>query len=192
MDVSVIIVNYNVEHFLSQCLLSVRAGVAVLEQAGYAAEVFVVDNNSVDGSCAMVRRQFPEVHLIDSKENLGFSKGNNLAIRQSKGRWVLLLNPDTIIQEDTLLKCLEYADARPSFGRIGRSHGRWCRPLPAGIEARHSNPERGLLEDFGAVPLGPSFCSAQPLLPGEFVKRRIPAHRDFERRLHVDAGVGTR
>ncbi|MEC8634597.1 MAG: glycosyltransferase, partial [Bacteroidota bacterium] len=85
MDVSVIIVNYNVEHFLSQCLLSVRAGVAVLEQAGYAAEVFVVDNNSVDGSCAMVRRQFPEVHLIDSKKNLGFSKGNNLAIRQSKG-----------------------------------------------------------------------------------------------------------
>ena len=79
-----------------------------------------------------------------------------------------------------------------SFGRIGRSHGRWCWPLPAGIEARHSNPERGLLEDFGAVPLGPSFCSAQPLLHGEFVKRRIPAHRDFERRLHVDAGVGTR
>ena len=119
MDVSVIIVNYNVEHFLSQCLLSVRAGVAVLEQAGYAAEVFVVDNNSVDGSCAMVRRQFPEVHLIDSKKNLGFSKGNNLAIRQSKGRWVLLLNPDTIIQEDTLLKCLEYADARPRLGGLG-------------------------------------------------------------------------
>ncbi|MGB1122695.1 MAG: glycosyltransferase family 2 protein [Flavobacteriales bacterium] len=119
MDVSVIIVNYNVEHFLSQCLLSVRAGVAVLEQAGHAAEVFVVDNNSVDGSCAMVRRQFPEVHLIDSKENLGFSKGNNLAIRQSKGRWVLLLNPDTIIQEDTLLKCLEYADARPRLGGLG-------------------------------------------------------------------------
>ena len=119
MDVSVIIVNYNVEHFLSQCLLSVRAGVAVLEQTGYAAEVFVVDNNSVDGSCAMVRRQFPEVHLIDSKENLGFSKGNNLAIRLSKGRWVLLLNPDTIIQEDTLLKSLEYADARPRLGGLG-------------------------------------------------------------------------
>jgi GT2 family glycosyltransferase len=119
VDVSVIIVNYNVEHFLSQCLLSVRAGVAVLEQSGYAAEVFVVDNNSVDGSCAMVLRQFPEVHLIDSKENLGFSKGNNLAIRQSKGRWVLLLNPDTIIQEDTLLKCLEYADAQPRLGGLG-------------------------------------------------------------------------
>lgn len=119
MDVSVIIVNYNVEHFLSQCLLSVRAGIAVLEKSGYSAEVFVVDNNSVDGSCAMVRRQFPEVKLMDSKENLGFSKGNNLAIRESKGRWVLLLNPDTIIQEDTLLKCLEYADALPRLGGLG-------------------------------------------------------------------------
>lgn len=119
MDVSVIIVNYNVEHFLSQCLLSLRAGSAVLKQAGYEAEVFVVDNNSVDGSCAMVRRMFPEVHLIDSKENLGFSKGNNLAIRKSNGRYVLLLNPDTIIQEDTLLKCLKYADARPQLGGLG-------------------------------------------------------------------------
>lgn len=119
MDVSVIIVNYNVEHFLSQCLQSVRAGIASLGQAGYEGEVFVVDNNSVDGSCAMVLRQFPEVHLIDSKENLGFSKGNNLAIHQSKGRWVLLLNPDTIIQEDTLVKCLEYADALPRLGGLG-------------------------------------------------------------------------
>ncbi len=119
MDVSVIIVNYNVEHFLSQCLLSVRAGMKGLEAAGYKGETFVVDNNSVDGSCAMVRRQFPEVQLIASKENLGFSKGNNLAIHQSQGRWVLLLNPDTIIQEDTLLKCLEYADARPQLGGLG-------------------------------------------------------------------------
>jgi GT2 family glycosyltransferase len=91
----------------------------VLKQAGYEAEVFVVDNNSVDGSCAMVRRMFPEVHLIDSKENLGFSKGNNVAIRKSNGRYVLLLNPDTIIQEDTLLKCLKYADARPQLGGLG-------------------------------------------------------------------------
>lgn len=91
----------------------------MLKQAGYEAEVFVVDNNSVDGSCAMVRRMFPEVHLIDSKENLGFSKGNNLAIRKSNGRYVLLLNPDTIIQEDTLLKCLKYADARPQLGGLG-------------------------------------------------------------------------
>lgn len=119
MDVSVIIVNYNVEHFLSQCLLSVRAGMKGLESAGYNGETFVVDNNSVDGSCAMVRRQFPEVHLIESKENLGFSKGNNLAIRKSQGRWILLLNPDTIIQEDTLTRCLEYADARPNLGGLG-------------------------------------------------------------------------
>ena len=119
MDVSVIIVNYNVEHFLSQCLLSVREGLLALERAGYGGEVWVVDNNSVDGSCAMVRRQFPEVHLLDLKENLGFSAANNRAIAESQGRWVLLLNPDTIIQEDTLLKCLEYADAHPKLGGLG-------------------------------------------------------------------------
>ncbi len=119
MDVSVIIVNYNVEHFLSQCLLSVRKGITLLEQAGYKAEVLVVDNNSVDGSCAMVRRQFPEFHLVEPKKNLGFSKGNNLAIRQSQGRWVLLLNPDTIVQEDTLLKCLKYADVHTQLGGLG-------------------------------------------------------------------------
>jgi len=75
---------------------------------------------------------------------------------------------------------------------IGCSHGRWCRALPARIQAWHPNPECGLLEDFRAVPLGPSFCSAQPLLPGEFVKGRIPAHRNLERRLHVDARICAR
>ena len=101
-------------------------------------------------------RQFPEVHLIDSNENLGFSKGNNLAIRQSKGRWVLLLNPDTIIQEDTLLKCLKYADARPRLGGLGvpmvDGAGRYLPESKRGIPTPN-----GLLEDFGAVPL-PSFC----------------------------------
>lgn len=119
MDVSVIIVNYNVEHFLSQCLLSVRAGLEALETAGYKSEVWVVDNNSVDGSCAMVRRQFPEVHLLELKDNLGFSAANNRAIADSQGRWVLLLNPDTIVQEDTFLKCLEYAEAHPKLGGMG-------------------------------------------------------------------------
>ena len=97
MDVSVIIVNYNVEHFLSQCLLSVRAGVAVLEQAGHGGGIcgrqqfrgrFVRDGSAPIPGSAFDR----------FKKNLGFSKGNNLAIRQSKGRWVLL-NPDTIIRK---------------------------------------------------------------------------------------------
>ena len=119
MDVSVIIVNYNVEHFLAQCLQSVRQGMEVLKRLGYSGETFVVDNHSVDGSCAMVRAQFPEVELLALEENLGFSKANNLAILQAQGRWVLLLNPDTVIQEDTLIKCLEYADNQPKLGGMG-------------------------------------------------------------------------
>ncbi|MCH1585106.1 MAG: glycosyltransferase family 2 protein, partial [Flavobacteriales bacterium] len=119
MDLSIIIVNYNVEHFLSQCLLSVRAGVRELEAKGFQADVWVVDNRSVDGSCAMVRSQFPEVHLLALDQNVGFSKGNNRAIEQSKGRWVLLLNPDTVIPENALSKCLEYADGHSKLGGMG-------------------------------------------------------------------------
>ncbi|MBT6162228.1 MAG: glycosyltransferase [Crocinitomicaceae bacterium] len=119
MDVSIVIVNYNVEHFLSQCLLSVRASVRDLELKGHEAEVWVVDNRSVDGSCAMVREQFPEVHLLALDENLGFSKGNNRAIEQCNGRWVLLLNPDTVIPENALSKCLAYAESSPDLGGMG-------------------------------------------------------------------------
>ena len=86
MKLSVVIVNYNVKYFLEQALHSVRKAVQGLE-----AEVFVVDNNSVDGSCEMVKRKFPEVILIENKENVGFSKANNQAIRESKGEYVLLL-----------------------------------------------------------------------------------------------------
>ncbi len=119
MDVSIVIVNYNVEHFLSQCLLSVRASVRELELKGYEAEVWVVDNRSVDGSCEMVRNQFPEVHLLALDENVGFSKGNNRAIERCHGRWILLLNPDTVVPEDALSKCLDYADQHPKLGGMG-------------------------------------------------------------------------
>ena len=119
MDVSIIIVNYNVEHFLSQCLQSVRASLHDLKSRGFKAEIWVVDNRSVDGSCAMVRTQFPEVKLLALDENVGFSRGNNRAIEQCNGRWVLLLNPDTVIPEDALSKCLEYADASPKLGGMG-------------------------------------------------------------------------
>jgi GT2 family glycosyltransferase len=118
-DVSIIIVNYNVEHFLEQCLRSVGRAVNDLEAKGHSAEVFVVDNRSVDGSCAMVAQKFPDVQLMALEENVGFSKGNNVAIRASKGRWVLLLNPDTVVKEDTFSKVLAYADAQPRMGGLG-------------------------------------------------------------------------
>lgn len=111
---SVIIVNYNVKHFIEQCLLSVRKAME-----GIQGDVWVVDNNSVDGSQQMLREKFPDVRLIESKENLGFSRGNNLAIRQAEGEYILLLNPDTIVEENTFQKCLEFMDAHPEAGALG-------------------------------------------------------------------------
>ena len=94
---SVIIVNYNVKYFLEQCLYSVRAAVT-----GMDAEVFVVDNNSTDGSVEYLRPKFPEVVFIENKDNPGFAKANNQAIRQCTGEYVLLLNPDTVVGEESL------------------------------------------------------------------------------------------
>jgi GT2 family glycosyltransferase len=114
MDLSIVIVNYNVRYFLEQCLHAVQRAARDLET-----EVWVVDNNSVDGSCAMVQEKFPEVNLIRNQHNLGFSAANNQAIRRSSGRYVLLLNPDTVIEEDTLVKCVRYMDEHPESGGLG-------------------------------------------------------------------------
>ena len=111
---SVIIVNYNVCHFLEQTLLSVRKAIA-----GVDAEVLVVDNNSVDGSVEMVKAKFPEVLLILNKKNTGFSQANNQAINRSKGEYVLLLNPDTVVEEDTFTKCCSFMDMHAEAGALG-------------------------------------------------------------------------
>ncbi|HCA82875.1 MAG TPA: glycosyl transferase family 2, partial [Flavobacteriales bacterium] len=114
MKLSVIIVNYNVEYFLEQCLNSVVAA-----SKGIAVEVFVVDNNSVDGSCAMVKRRFPEVQLIENHFNAGFSKANNQAMMLAKGEYILLLNPDTVVEEDTFRKVIRFMDEHPDAGGLG-------------------------------------------------------------------------
>ncbi len=114
MKLSVVIVNYNVKYFLEQCLYAVRKA-----SEGIKVEVFVVDNNSVDGSVKMVREKFPEVNVIENKENTGFSKANNQAILKSSGEYVLLLNPDTVIEDDTFSKCLGFMDAHPDAGGLG-------------------------------------------------------------------------
>jgi GT2 family glycosyltransferase len=118
---TLIIVNYNVQHFLEQCLLSVQKAVANLVplQGAGGAEIFVVDNNSVDNSVAMVREKFPEVELIVNKKNKGFAVANNQAIRESTGKYVLLLNPDTVVREDTFVKCLGFMEDHPEAGGLG-------------------------------------------------------------------------
>lgn len=114
MKLSVVIVNYNVKHFLEQCLLSVRSAAKGLD-----VEVFVVDNDSSDGSVDMVQARFPDVKLIANRDNVGFSKANNQAMLLSKGEYVLLLNPDTVVEEDTFTKCISFMDSHPDAGGLG-------------------------------------------------------------------------
>ncbi|HLG02683.1 MAG TPA: glycosyltransferase [Bacteroidia bacterium] len=114
MKLSVIIVNYNVEHFLEQCLHSVRKASKNLP-----VEVFVVDNNSVDGSLQVVRQKFPEVCVIVNKENAGFARANNQAIKRATGEYILLLNPDTVVEESTFEKVISFMDAHPMAGGLG-------------------------------------------------------------------------
>lgn len=113
MKLSVVIVNYNVKYFLEQCLISVfKAG------KGVDMEVFVVDNASADGSCQMVKQRFSQVHLIENNMNIGFSVANNQAIKIAQGQYVLLLNPDTLVEEDTFTKCIEFMDLHPNAGAL--------------------------------------------------------------------------
>lgn len=112
--ISVVIVNYNVEFFLEQCLNSV---LTALERVS--GEVFVVDNNSIDGSVDMVRLKFPEVILIANTDNRGFSKANNQAMEIAQGQYVLLLNPDTVVEEDTFEKVIQFMDEHPDAGGLG-------------------------------------------------------------------------
>lgn len=114
MKLSVIIVNYNVRYFLSACLQSAQAAVKNIES-----EIFVVDNNSTDESVEMLRTEFPEIILIANNFNAGFSKANNQAISRAKGEYILLLNPDTIVEEDCFEKCIAFMDEHPETGGMG-------------------------------------------------------------------------
>jgi GT2 family glycosyltransferase len=114
MDLSVIIVSYNVKHFLKQCLFSVKKA---SENIDY--EIFVVDNNSVDGSCSMVRTEFPGVKLIMNNVNRGFSAANNQALKMAGGRFILLLNPDTIVEEETFTRCISFMVEHNEAGAMG-------------------------------------------------------------------------
>lgn len=114
MDLSVIIVNYNVKYYLEQCLRSVfRAS------KGLRVEVLVVDNLSTDGSVPYLKERFPEVVFIENKENVGFARANNQAIRLAVGKYVLLLNPDTIVAEHTFTDFVCFMNSHPEAGGAG-------------------------------------------------------------------------
>ena len=114
MKLSIIIVSYNVRYYLQQCLESVERASANID-----AEVIVYDNHSSDDSVGYLQPLFPNVRFIEGNHNIGFARGNNVAIRQSKGEYVLLLNPDTFIGEDVLSQTLAFMDQHPKAGALG-------------------------------------------------------------------------
>ncbi|MGV7105651.1 glycosyltransferase family 2 protein [Flavobacterium sp. U410] len=114
MQLSVIILNYNVRYFLEQCVYSVQKALQDIN-----GEIIVVDNASSDASCQMIKEQFPNVTLIENKENLGFPKGNNIGVAQAKGEYICILNPDTVVAEDTFSKILNTEHWQLNTGIIG-------------------------------------------------------------------------
>lgn len=114
MKLSVVIVSYNVRRFVEQCLDSVHKA-----SEGIESEVFVVDNASQDDTVEAIGKEYPWVRLIANDDNLGFACANNIAIRQSVGEYVLLLNPDTIVAEQTLRQAVDFMDAHPKAGGVG-------------------------------------------------------------------------
>lgn len=154
MKLSIVIVSYNVKYFIEQCLRSVERATHHLET-----EVFVVDNASTDGSCEYLTPLFPNVNFIWNKDNRGFARANNQAIKLSTGKYVLLLNPDTIVAENTLAQFVQFMDNHPDAGGAGaymlRTDGTFA------LESR-----RGLPTPFVA------FCKMSGLA-GLFPKSRI-------------------
>ncbi|SHF75780.1 Glycosyltransferase, GT2 family [Flavobacterium segetis] len=114
MQLSVIILNYNVRYFLELCIISVQNALVEINS-----EIIVIDNNSHDDSCEMMITRFPNVKLIQNNDNLGFSKGNNIAVDKAKGEYICVLNPDTVVAEDTFIKILAFAQRQKKLGIIG-------------------------------------------------------------------------
>lgn len=119
MKLTIVIVNYNVKYYVEQCLYSLRPALDNMD-----AEVYVVDNHSADGSIEYLRTRFdqwehPKVHFIESSHNLGFARANNLAIRQAQSDYILLLNPDTFVAENTIRTCVDFMDQHPDCGGVG-------------------------------------------------------------------------
>ena len=132
MTLSVIIVSYNVRAYVAQCLRSVERAIQGLD-----ADVWVVDNASPDDTVSYLRHHFPWVHVVANADNRGFARANNQAIRQSEGRYVLLLNPDTVVGEDVLTECVRFLDAHPKAGATGvrmlNSNGEFARESRRGL-----------------------------------------------------------
>ena len=114
MDLSIIIVNWNTKKLLVECLDSLYASPLNIDF-----EIWVVDNNSTDGSSEMIRENFPEINLIDNEKNIGFAKANNQAFQKCRGKYILLLNPDTVVENDAIEQLVRFLNQTPDAGMVG-------------------------------------------------------------------------
>jgi len=175
MDISVVIVGWNARNYLELCLESLAEA-----PPRRTMEIFVVDNASTDGSAEMIEARFPHVKLIKSPENLGFAKGNNVAIRQCQGRYIALVNPDVIVFPGCLDALADFLDRHPKVGNVG---------------PRVLNPDRTLQSSCRRFPtLWNNFCSATALA-SKFKRSRFFAGEHMfyfahDRTLAVDVLVG--
>ena len=112
--ISIVIVSYNVRRLLVECIDSVRKAIE-----GIDGEIIVVDNCSKDDTVSYLQANCPDVQIIANKENVGFARANNMAIRQTDSDYVLLLNPDTVVYPDTIRECIAFMDAHPEAGGAG-------------------------------------------------------------------------
>lgn len=170
MKLSVVILNYNVRYFLEICLRSVEAALTDIDS-----EIIVVDNQSSDDSCDMVSQRFPQVILIKNQENLGFSKGNAVGVAQAKGKYICILNPDTVVGEDTFKACLNYAEGIPDLGILGcqlvDGRGQFLPESKRNIPTPKIAIKKilGLSNGYYAHHLKPSDVGPVPVLVGAFM-----------------------
>ncbi len=176
-DISIIIVSYNVKDFLQQCLRSIREASQNLN-----VEIFIVDNRSVDGTPDMIRKTYPGVHLIANSDNLGFGKANNQALKTARGKYILFLNPDTIIREDTLDIMFRFMEENPHTALAG------CKILNADgslqLACRRSFPRPSV-----AIP---KMLGLSALFPGNrYLAKYNLTYKDPDESYTVDAVSGS-
>jgi GT2 family glycosyltransferase len=144
MDLSIILLNYNTKELTKICLLSIFAS-----KTNYKYEVIVADNGSKDGSVEMLKSEFPNVKLLENNANLGFSKGNNVGIKQSSGKYILLLNTDTQVKPDAIDLSVKYLEEHSDVGIVGAKVLLPDGTLDKACRRKFPNPWNSFLRLFG-------------------------------------------
>jgi N-acetylglucosaminyl-diphospho-decaprenol L-rhamnosyltransferase len=182
IDISIIIVNWNAQELLCECLRSIYDNTHNI-----AFEVIVIDNASNDKSCECIEIEFEKVKLIRSQENLGFAKGNNLAARHALGRYFVLLNPDTVVRKDSIRNLFAYAKAHPQGGTWGGvcelpdgSIDPGCRQIPPDIKTRFQMLVRFAANRVQHLDRSSSFEGETPVVHGAYMMVRFDIWRQMK------------